>query len=221
MSLRFKEALGRHYEDPASDSSWAPHEVKDLDSNQGSHIRPGKLKSAVIGGKIADLDNYFQLGAVLSEADTLKHEIALLLSRVEGLNNQSVGYLQQIEKGVDKRREADLRAEMATLKTMRDIVGGQIAEKQARVDELAKNPPAAPVVPAAPEAPVAAPEVSPEAPEVSPEAPVAAPAPEAPVAAPVAPVAPVAMEAPPATPGGTIGVGFGTPAPVVVPPALQ
>jgi len=143
MPLRFKEANGRHFEDPASDSSWTAHEVKDLDSRHGSHIRPGKLKAAVLSGKVLDLDDYFQLGTVLSEPQRLQKEIDELNARLQGLINQVVGFEERIEKSGDKRETADLIAKIKAVKDQQNEVGKAIAEKLAAIAKLAADAKAA------------------------------------------------------------------------------
>lgn len=82
MTLRFQEANGRNFDDPFSDSSWAPFEIKDLDSNQGSHIQPGRLKSAVQKNMVKDLDNYFKANEVKSEEQLLNEQINALMAQV-------------------------------------------------------------------------------------------------------------------------------------------
>jgi chromosome segregation ATPase len=141
--LRFQEARGRHYEDPASDSSWGPHEVKDLDANQGSHIKPGKLKNAVSAGHIKDLDNYFQVAVVEDEVESLRKQVAALAAQLKGLTGELNKYDLSVreEKGKpadhqDADAIGDLLAKSNDVAKRIDETNKAIAEKQTKLDEL-------------------------------------------------------------------------------------
>lgn len=71
MAPRFKESLGRPFDDSTSDSSWSALEIKDLNPGLGSHIDPRKLKAAVDAGKLLDLDGFFGKSGIVKPAPAM------------------------------------------------------------------------------------------------------------------------------------------------------
>lgn len=136
--LRFKEARGRDYEDQISDSSWTPHEIKDLDSNQGSHIRPGKLKTAVVLGRLLDLDNYFQAAQVADEAMVLKSQVDVAIAQLKGSTGELMAYQASLKKEKDADAKVEIQAKIEAVKKAIDGHNKAIAEKQTKLDELLK-----------------------------------------------------------------------------------